>query len=165
MMQPWELTRTEAARYLDDIHEEADAFARDRLVLLPVEVVDIGVQHRLEHGKLARLERLYEQTQLPSESLVQKLHRQREKVAVLKERVRIHNENTVGNCHTRALLEAQYLLENYPDIYVQREDYPYVVGTPLQSEYILSHKRAVRKALTDGLPVPTNVLADYPDLQ
>jgi hypothetical protein len=162
---PWELTRSEAGELLTRIHDDATAWAKTHAATLPTETIDIDTQYRLERGKLDKLNRQWEQSGMPSERLTRERERQAGKVRELKARAEQNAANKRQNRHALAMLEASYLIANYPTIYTARPDYPFVVGTPLQGQYLAGwHKDSVRAALRQGLPVPDCVLADYPDL-
>ena len=159
--EPWEMTASEHRSVLDDIVKSGEQKANE--VPKVEDTANREIQYKLEKGKLDKLQRQFDSTQMPSEDLRKRIAAQKEKVdGIAGQAKAIDNYKREKFAVERSgYLQAakdkyQHLIDaGMIDVNDSNKDFPITVK---------NHKDLVKQALAKGKPVPPEVLKDYPDL-
>jgi len=161
--EPWQMTADEAKGIIPTALSDAEAYAKGHS--LPAEQWTTELKPSIEKAQkeydAARKE--WDRAQMPSERQQRRLKDAEAKLKDLKERGAKAQADNRANDDFLKKKEADYLLAHHPDLFVARDSWPFYVGSERYSQ-LHWHKDSVKKALSEGKPVPPEVLADYPDL-
>lgn len=157
---PWEYSKAEWDQITQDIVSHGEKKAAE--IPKYEDEANRKVQLQLESGKLAKLQRQFDNTQMPSEELRNKIKAQQEKVNLI--------EGTFKKQELHKILKFKTERQGYLEKAQEYEDLIFGGEIKINDKStdfpvtISSHKDVIRKALAAGEKVPESVLADYPDL-
>ena len=162
--QPWEMTKEE----LENIKSDIVGFGEQRGEELgPIEKIrPVESVLKMEEGKLAKLRNKYDITQMPSEDLRNRLKVQKIKVNTLRQKVESITKQA----------KAKWVTQNRSYVERAKAKYKKLIDAGIIKLYegdelkgsssitVKGHRDIIQQALSEGKPVPAEVLAEYPDL-